>query len=89
MNGMLKIDVGEDPISQALLFIAKSLEIFHSLRSLLTDLSQVSLGRSLPLFTLSTRFRTPLRTGALGDLRWKCQEPLDNICTALMFVGIS
>jgi hypothetical protein len=32
---------------QALLSITKSLKIFHSLRSLLTDLSQVSLGRPL------------------------------------------
>jgi len=43
---------------------ATYLEIFQSLRSLLTDSSQVSLGLPLPLFTLSTRFRTPLRTGA-------------------------
>jgi hypothetical protein len=34
---------------QALLFIAKSLGIFHSLRSLLTDSSQVSLGRQLAI----------------------------------------
>ena len=49
---------------QALLSKATSSEIFQSLRSLLTDSSQVSLGLPLPLFTLSTRFRTPLRTGA-------------------------
>jgi hypothetical protein len=54
---------------QAFLSIAKSLEIFHSLRFLLTDSSQVSLGRHLPLFTLSARFRTQLRTGASGGLR--------------------
>ena len=39
-------------------------EISQSLRSLLTDSSQVSLGLPLPLFTLSTHFRTPLRTDA-------------------------
>ena len=41
---------------QALLSEATSLEIFHSLRSLLTDSSQVSLGLALPVFTLSIRF---------------------------------
>src|SRR6187551_2268407 len=55
---------------QALLSIAKFLEIFHSLRSLITDSSQVSLGRPLPLLTLLTRCRTPLRTGTSGGLRW-------------------
>ena len=45
---------------QALLSKAISLEIFQSLRSLLTDSSHVSLGLPLPLFTLSTRSRTPL-----------------------------
>jgi hypothetical protein len=61
----------------ALLFIAKSLEIFHSLRSLLTDSFQVSLGWLLPLFTLSVRFRTPLRTGASGGLCWICSNHLN------------
>ena len=51
---------------QALLSKAISLKIFQSLRSLLTDSSHVSLGLPLPLFTLSTRLRTPLRTGASG-----------------------
>jgi len=55
---------------QALLSIASSLEIFHSFKSLLTDSSQVKLGRPLPLFTLSSRFRTPLHTGTSGGLRW-------------------
>jgi hypothetical protein len=64
-------------ILQALLSIANSMDIFHSLRSLLTDSSQVGLGRSLPLFTLSTRFRTPLRTGASGGLRWTCPNHLN------------
>ena len=39
---------------QALLSKATSVDIFQSLRSLLTDSSQVSLGLLLPLFTLST-----------------------------------
>jgi len=43
---------------QTLLSKATSLEIFQFLRSLLTDsLFQVSLGLTLPLFTLSTRSR--------------------------------
>ena len=62
---------------QALLSKATSLEIFHSLMSLLTDSSQVSLGLPLPLFTLSIRFRTPLRTGASGGLRWTCPNYLN------------
>ena len=42
---------------QALLSKVTSSEISQSLRSLLTDSSQVSLGLPLPLFTLSTHFR--------------------------------
>ena len=53
------------------------LEIFQSLRSLLTDSSQVGLGLPLPLFTLSTRFRTPLRSGASEGLRWTCLNNLN------------
>ena len=45
---------------KALISKAISLEIFQSLRSLLIDSSQVSLGLPLPLITLLTRFRTPL-----------------------------
>ncbi|KAG2538170.1 hypothetical protein PVAP13_9NG840000 [Panicum virgatum] len=48
---------------QALLSKANSSEISQSLRSLLTDSSQISLGLPLPLFTLSTRFSTPLWQG--------------------------
>jgi hypothetical protein len=47
---------------QAHLSLANSLEIFHSLRSLLTVSSQVILGRPLPLFTLLTHSKIPLRT---------------------------
>ena len=61
---------------QALLSKAISLEIFQSLRSLLTDSSQVSLVLPLPLFTLSTRSKTPLRTDASGGLRWTCPNHL-------------
>ena len=44
---------------QVLLSKATSSEISQSLRSLLTDSSQVSLDLPLPLFTLSTSFITP------------------------------
>ncbi|KAK3118803.1 hypothetical protein QOZ80_9BG0708160 [Eleusine coracana subsp. coracana] len=54
---------------QALLSIASSLVISHAFRSLLTDSSQVMLGRPLPLLTLASLFRTPLYIGASGDLR--------------------
>ena len=43
---------------QALLSKAISLEIFQSLRSLLTNSSHISLGLPLPLFTLSTSSRS-------------------------------
>ena len=72
---------------QALLSKAISLEIFQSLRSLLTDSSHVSLGLRLLLFTLSTRSRTPLRTGASGGLRWTCHRQLVNF--VLVYICIS
>ena len=62
---------------QALLSKATSSEIFQSLRSPLTYSSQISLGLPLPLFILSTRFRTPLRTSASGGLRWICPNHLN------------
>ncbi|KAK3146787.1 hypothetical protein QOZ80_3BG0272000 [Eleusine coracana subsp. coracana] len=62
---------------QALLSIASSLGISHAFRSLLTDSSQVKLGRPLPLLTLASLFRTPLRTGASGGLRWTCTNHLN------------
>ena len=62
---------------QALLSKAIPLEIFQSLRSLFTDSSQVSLGPPLPLFTLSTRSRTQLHTGASGGLHWTCPNHLN------------
>jgi len=62
---------------QVLLSKAISLEILQSLRSLLTNSSQVSLCLPLPLFTLSTRSRTPLRNSASGGLRWTCSNHLN------------
>ena len=72
---------------QVLLSKATSLEIFQSLRSLLTDSSQVSLDLPLPLFTLSTHFRTPLRTGASGGLRWTCPNHLSRCWISFSSIG--
>jgi len=72
---------------QALLSKATSLEIFQSLRSLLIDSSEVSLDLPLPLFTLSTRFRTPLRTGASGGLRWSCPNHLNRYLVSFYSIG--
>src|SRR6185437_871681 len=72
---------------QALLSKASSSEISQSLRSLLTDSSQVSLGLPLPLFTLSTRFSTPLRTGASGGLRWTYPNHLNRCWVSFSSIG--
>ena len=72
---------------QVLLSKAISLEIFQSLRSLLTDSSHISLGLPLPLFTLSTRSRTPLRTGASGSLRWTCPNHLSRYWVSFSSIG--
>ena len=72
---------------QTLLSKAISLEIFQSLRSHLTDSSQVSLGLSLPLFKLSTRSRTPLRTGAPGGLRWTYPNHLSRCWVSFSSIG--
>ena len=72
---------------QTLISKTISLEIFQFLRSLLTDLSQVSLGLPLPLFILSTRSRTPLRTGASGGLRWTCPNHLSRCWVSFSSIG--
>ena len=72
---------------QVLLSKATSLEIFQSLRSLLIDSSQVSLDLPLPLFTLSTHFRTPLRTGASGGLCWICPNHLNRCLVSFSSIG--
>ena len=72
---------------QALISKANSSEISQYLRSLLTDSSQVSLGLPLPLFTLSTRFSTPLRTGASGGLRWTCPNHLNRCWVSFSSIG--
>src|SRR6185295_6182053 len=72
---------------QALLSKATSSGISQSLRSLLTDSSQVSLGLPLPLFTLSTRFSTLLRTGASRGLRWTCPNYLNRCWVSFSTIG--
>jgi len=72
---------------QALLSKAISSEIFQSLRSLLTDSSQVSLGLPLSLFPLSTCFRTPLRIGVSGGLRWTCPNHLSRCWVSFSSIG--
>src|SRR6185369_2605212 len=72
---------------QGLLSKVISLEIFQSLRSLLTDSSHVSLGLPLPLFTLLTRSRTTLRTGASGGLRWTCLNHLSQCWVSFSSIG--
>ena len=70
---------------QTLISKAISLEIFQSLRSLLTDSSHVSLGLPLPLFTLSTRSKTPLH--ASGGLRWACPNHLSGCWVSFSSIG--
>ena len=72
---------------QAFLSKTNSSEISQTLWSLLTDSSQVSLGLPLPLFTLSTRFSTPLRTGASGGLRWICSNHLNRWWVSFSSIG--
>jgi hypothetical protein len=71
----------------ALLSITNSLGMSHSLRSLLTESSQVSLGRPLPLLTLPTRSSTPLRTGTLGGLLWTWPNHLNRCWTDFSSIG--
>ena len=67
-----------------------SVTLIVSLQALLSktiDSSQVSLGLPLLLFTLSTRSRTPLRTGVSGGLRWICPNHLSRCCVSFSSIG--
>src|SRR6185295_2335176 len=55
--------------------------------SFLTDSSHVSLDLSLPLFTLSTRSRIPLCTGAPGGLRRTCPNHLSRCWISFSSIG--
>ena len=72
---------------QALLSKVNSSEISQSLRSLLTDSSQFSLCLHLPLFILSTRFSTPLHTGASRGLHWTCSNHLNRCWVSFSSFG--
>ena len=66
---------------------ASSLRISQSFRSLFTDSSHVKLDQHLPLFTLSTRFSTPLYTGAFGGFRWICPNHLNRCWISFSSIG--
>ena len=68
-------------VFQTLLSKAKSLGIFHPFKSLFIASTQVNFGLSLPLFTLLSWLRIPLRTGASGGLRWTCPNHLNRCWT--------
>ena len=52
-----------------------------------SEISQVSLGLPLPLFTLSIRFSTLLRTGASGGFRWTCPNHLNRCWVSFSSIG--
>jgi hypothetical protein len=67
--------------------MAKSLSIFQTFRSLLTDSSHVKFGLPRPLLTFSARFIRPLCTGASGGLRWICPNHLRRCWTSFSSIG--
>ena len=69
------------------LSMAKSLSIFQTFRSLLTDSSHVKFGLPRPLLTFSARFIRPLCTGASGGLRWICPNHLRRCWTSFSSIG--
>ncbi|KAM0924888.1 hypothetical protein ACQ4PT_004771 [Festuca glaucescens] len=69
--------------------MAKSLSIFQTFRSLLTDSSHVKFGLPRPLLTFSARFIRPLCTGASGGLRWICPNHLRRCWTSFSSIGAS
>ena len=64
-------------VFQALLSKAKSLGIFHPFKSPFIVSTQVNFGLPLPLFTLLSWLRIPLRTSDSGGLRWTCPNHLN------------
>ena len=66
-------------VFQALLSKAKSLGILHPFKSPFIASIQVNFGLPLPLFTLLSWLRIPLRTGASGGLRCTCPNHLDQV----------
>ena len=74
-------------IFQSLLSKAKSLGIFYPFKSPFIASTQVNFGLPLPLFTLLSWFRIPLRTGASGGLRWTCPNHLNRCWTSFSSIG--
>ena len=74
-------------IFQALLSKAKSLSIFHPFESSFIASTQVNFGLPLPLFTLLSWLRIPLRTGGSGGLRWTCPNHLNRCWTNFSSIG--
>ena len=74
-------------VFQALLSKAKSLGIFHPFKSPFIASTQVNFGLPLPLFTLLSWLRIPLRTGAFGGLRWTCPNHLNRCWTSFSSIG--
>ena len=74
-------------VFQALLSKAKSLGIFHPFKSPFIASTQVNFGLPLPLFTLLSWLRIPLRTGASGGLRWTCPNHLNRYWTSFSSIG--
>ena len=74
-------------VFQALLSKAKSLGIFHPFKSPFIASTQVNFGLPLPLFTLLSWLRIPLRTGASGGLRWTCPNHLNRCWTSFSSIG--
>ena len=74
-------------VFQALLSKAKSLGIFHHFKSPFIASTQVNFSLPLPLFTLLSWLRIPLRTGASGGLRWTCPNHLNRCWTSFSSIG--
>ena len=74
-------------VFQALLSKVKSLGIFHPFKSPFIVSTQVNFGLPLPLFTLLSWLRIPLRTGASGGLRWTCPNHLNRCWTSFSSIG--
>ena len=74
-------------VFQALLSKAKSLGIFHPFKSPFIASTQVNFGLPLPLFTLLSWLRIPLRTGASEGLRCTCPNHLNRCWTSFSSIN--
>ena len=74
-------------VFQALISKAKSLGILYHFKSSFIASTQVNFGLLLPLFTLLSWLRIPLRTGAFGGLRWTCPSHLNQCWTSFSSIN--